>query len=231
LSLWKSYRSFTFFLLANVAQSTALLAFRPDTNVYAAIFFVFIPILGVAALLAVQELYAVVLRQYRGIGTLSRWAVSAGLVISFATAALSVYPEVVRPGEAYPVLLAFSVFERALSSALLFFIVLITGFLFMFPVPLSRNAVLHTFAFAVLFASRSVLLLIRNAYGAETARLLSTVNLAVECLCFAVWIVFLTRPGEEKTVVFGERWRGPDGAKLVGELEQINAALLRTARK
>jgi len=152
-------------------------------------------------------------------------------VISFLLAALSLYPDLSNTTARFPVLLAFHAFERAFSSALLLFMVCLTGFVVWFPVPLSRNTVLHTIVFAVSFCANSALFLIRNLFGEEPLQLLSTTYLAVHCLCLAAWIVFLVPAGETKPVVFGHRWSLAESDKLVGQLDAINHSLARMARR
>jgi hypothetical protein len=108
---------------------------------------------------------------------------------------------------------------------------LITAFLIWFPVPLSRNTVLHTIVFAVYFLSSSLLTLIRNVLGMELVAILNVVTLVMGLACSIAWVLFLTPQGEITTVTLGLRWRHGDRDRLVRQLDAINSNLLKTARK
>ena len=236
LRLWKlglatTYRFFFAYLAVATVRTSGLFFLAPCTDAYGWAYVLTVPVLGVLCVLVVLELYGLVLRNHAGIVTLGRWVVSGGLILAFTVASLSLYPDLSNPTEEYPILLYFNVFQRALDSALLIFLTLITAFLVWFPVPLSRNTVLHTIVFGVFFSSNALLLLIRNVVGAEPTRILSTISLGAESLCLLAWILFLNRKGEESRVVFGHRWRPEDSGRLVEQLNAVNSTLLRSARK
>lgn len=231
MGLAKSYRFFCLYLLVRLVKTSALLFLDRSTDAYGWTYVSFVPITGILVVLVVLELYGLVLRDHPGIVTLGRWVVSGGLVLAFVIAVVSLYPDLGNPAEKYPILLYFNVFQRALDSALLVFLLLLTAFLVWFPVPLSRNIILHTIVFGTYFSSEALLLLIRNVVGPDPTRILSTINLGVESFCLVAWILFLNRKGEQKSVVFGHRWRLEDSEHLVEQLNTVNSALLRTARK
>ena len=231
MGLVKNYRFFCLYLLASLVKTSALLFLDRRTDAYGWTYVSFVPITGILTVLVVVELYGLVLRDHAGIVTLGRWVVSGGLILAFIIAVASLYPDLGNPAEEYPILLYFNVFERALESALLVFLVLLTAFLVWFPVPLSRNTIVHTIVFGVYFSSEALLLLIRNVVGDEPTRILSTINLGVASFCLVAWILLLNKKGEQKTVVLGHRWRPEDSERLVEKLNTVNSALLRTARK
>jgi hypothetical protein len=229
--LHRRYRFFAGYLAAQVAEASVLLLLRQGTTAYGVAYVAFAPVIGLCTVLAALEVYDLVLRDYPGIRTLGRWAVSGGLVAALAIAGLTLAPDLSNPAEAYPLMRSFHVFQRALYSALLLFVVFISAFLVWFPVPLTRNAVLHTIVFTVSFAGKSVALLLRNVGGVEFRLISSTLNLAIAACCLAAWTLFLTQRGEQQTVVFGHRWRPEDSDRLVKQLDSINATLLRSARR
>jgi hypothetical protein len=57
-----------------------------------------------------------------------------------------------KPESKYPILLYIR-FQRAINFALLIYVLIIALFLFWYPVPLGRNAVVHTVVFSVNFFS------------------------------------------------------------------------------
>lgn len=229
--LWKIYRFFFGFLAVDVVRTGVLFFLPYGTDAYGWAFLSFIPLTSLCALLAIVEIYSLVFRGYKGIGTLSRWVITGGLVLAGGIAVLTAYPDFGNRAEAYPILLHFFVLQRAVDSALLLFLLFVTLFLVWFPVPLSRNVILHTIVFGAAFASQALLLLIRDVAGNAPTHLLSTVSLAAEALCLLAWIFFLTKEGERKPVVFGHRWRLKESERLVAQLDTINSSLIRLARK
>jgi hypothetical protein len=203
--LWRTYRYFAVYLAAQVLEAAALMVARPGTEIYGWIYVAFVPILGFSAVLAVLEVYQLVLRGYPGIGTLGRRVLSWSLVAALCIAAATLYPDIANREEKYPILLYAHVFQRTLYSALLLFVLFITAFLVWFPVPLSRNVTLHAGVFGVSFVSASMIFLVRNAGGPEFREIVSIIHLAVYAACLLVWIVFLTPEGERKNVKVGHR--------------------------
>ena len=229
--LHRRYRFFALYILAHVAEVSALLVLTPGTDAYALTYVAFVPVIGLCAVLAVLEVYDLVLRDYVGIRTLGRGAVAGGLALALIVAAVTLAPDLANPNEPYLRLLYVHVFQRALYSALLLFVLFISAFLLWFPLPLTRNAVLHTIVFSLNFAGASLSLLLRNVGGAEFRLLSSTISLAIAAACLLAWIVFLTREGELGTVVSGHRWHPGEANRLVEQLDSINSSLLRSARK
>ncbi len=231
LALAKTYRFFALYLLVQLGQAAVLAFVEYGTDRYFQIFLGFAVAAALCAVLAILEIYSLVLRNFVGIGTVGRWAVTSGLAVSLLMAVVSLYPDLGNPEDPYPILLFFNVFQRAVYSALLLFLLFITAFLVWFPVPLSRNIIVHTLVFACLFSSQAVLLLVRNVAGVELVRLLSTLSLAIESLCLLAWILFLTRAGESRKAILGHRWHPEESERLIEQLNAINATLLRSTRK
>lgn len=236
--LWQAnllgrYRYFCAFIALDILQSSVLFFIPRDSNAYAISFVVFASIQCVMAVFVVLELYGLVLRGFKGIGSLGRWVTSGGMAVSFIVAMVSLYPDLANPSADSSALLYLASFQRGVYSALLFFLLLITLFLIWFPVPLSRNTVSHTIVFAVYFSAYSVLLLIRNVAGADagTIHLLSALYEVTYALCVLAWSLLLTEEGERQTIVFGHRWSLCDSNRLIDQLDTLNATLLRTARK
>lgn len=229
--LHRRYRFFAWYLAAQIAEASTLLLLRQGTTAYGSAYAAFVPVLGLCAAMATLEVYDLVLRDYPGIRTLGRWAVLGGLTAALVIAGLTLAPDLSNAAEVYPLMRSFHVFQRALYSALLLFVLFISAFLVWFPVPLTRNAVLHTIVFTVGFAGKSLALLLRNVGGVELRLISSTLNLAIAAACLAAWTLFLTRRGEQQTVVFGHRWQPGDSDRLVKQLDALNTTLLRSARR
>ena len=233
LGLIRSYRFFSAFLGAEVLRAIAVPLFfgSTATDAYGWFYVGTAPVIVILQVLVVLELYTLVLRHHPGIRTLGRWVVAGGLLIGVAVTALTLAPDFSNAGQQYRLLLYTSVLERTVASVLLLLLVAIASFLVWFPVPLSRNTVVHSLLFGVYFAGAAALLMVRNAIGPEIIRTLSTVNLVLAACCFVAWSLLLSRDGERRVVVVGHRWRPDAGRRLVQQLQAINDGLLRAGRK
>jgi predicted PurR-regulated permease PerM len=99
----------------------------------------------------------------------------------------------------------------------------------LFPIQLSRNVIIHSILYATFFMSNSMGILIVNLTGNRLSIAVSTCLMGVSVLCMIGWLVLMSREGEQKIMAI----RHPvpvDESRLVAQLAEINATLLR-ARK
>jgi hypothetical protein len=230
-SLHRLYLWFFLYLCAGVVQSLVHLPLDPNSNAYAWAWMLSQPVIWLLYILVVLELYSLVLRKHPGIATLGRWALMGALGVAIVISLVSLLPDLSNQAERYPVLLYFMVIERGLISSLVVFLLLIIAFFLWYPIPLSRNVTLHVGVYAVYFLSSTMALFVRNVTGHELTPAVSTAMIAVANICLLVWILFLNRQGETQTVVLGHQWRPKDEEQLVRQLDAINSALLKAARK
>ena len=113
---------------------------------------------------------------------------------------------------------------------MLVFLLLIGIFMSWFPVRLTRNGVLYISGFVLYFLARSLGLLLTNADPAMV-HVLDAAMLGVAIVCLVIWTVALRQTGEEVTVVTGHRWDPASVARLTGQLDAINARLIRFSRR
>ena len=176
--------------------------------------------------LIVLELYSKILGSLAGIASTARRyvrvALAAAIIISLLLLRLETTPATLVN--------RFLIFERAIISSLVIFVLLITVFLVYYPIPLNRNVIVYSIGYAFYFACKAASLLARNLGFAKTS-FVSNIWLTVSTLCIVFWMIFLNREGEKKSVVFGHRWDRGDEARLLQQLEAINASLLRSTRK
>ena len=99
-----------------------------------------------------------------------------------------------------------------------------------FTIPLDRNLLIHGTVYTAYFVANNVTALLWK--GAKQYSYISNVSkLSVGLVCLLCWVFFLTRRGEDRisSLLLG---RNPLAEKrLLGQLENLNATLLRTARK
>ncbi len=244
LGLHRTYRFFAGYLAFRVFRALALtllppvvqrLLSRPDvrfeTDAYGWIWLVTQPMLWMAYILVVLELYSLVFQNYKGIASLSRWVLMAGLVLAIGISSLTLFTDLSNPGEQFPILLKFLVIDRGIVSSLVIFLLFITVFLTWYPVPLNRNVVVHCIVYALYFLSNAMLVFIRNVTGHEVTPVANIISSSIAIGCLLVWLKCLNLEGEEKTVALRQQWVEGENEVLVDQLSAINATLLRAARK
>jgi hypothetical protein len=229
LGLHRVYRFFFAYLVFAVARSLLLLPFNVRGATYGIIYLVTAPVLWLFYVLVVLELYSLVLRNYAGIHSLGRWALYGALVFSVAVSILTLIPSWVN--EPYWLLFVATTVERGVVFSLVIFLLLILLFLSRYPVMLNRNIIVHCVVYAVFFLGISMTILVRNVVGHEVMRQVNTAVMALSAACYLVWIFFLTREGETRVTMLRRNWTPVDEQRLIGQLDQINATLLRAARK
>jgi hypothetical protein len=231
LRLHLKYKWLFSYLVIRLARSLVLACLHYRGNAYGWTYVATEPVMWILYVLVVLELYALVLKDYPGVRSLGRWVLIFGLAVSTILSALSLTLDLSGAPTRYPILLYVGVVERGVVTSLVFFLLLITGFLVWYPIPLCRNVVVYCFGYAVSFLASSLALLVRNVSGDGVVRSLSTGLQGVDLACLVFWIVTLNRRGETLSTVLGHRWRPEEEAHLVGQLDAINRSLLKAARK
>jgi hypothetical protein len=189
-----------------------------------------VPLGWIFSILIVRELYTLVLEKFKGLATLGRWFQYAGLMISLLISGLALLPQM-RSGTAQrSVLLGyFYAIERGVDCALLIFLLLLLVWLSRYPVPLSRNLLIHSMVYSTLFLSGSVGLFARVFFGFQLSRPVSTIMLGVFAGCVLTWLLCLSERGEE--VRLSVPHFGPEEEKrILNQLEALNSTLLRISR-
>lgn len=206
----------------------AILQFLPrNTNLYAKFYFTLIPLQWALYFALAYEAYRRVLEEHPGIASAGRWLVSVGLVLALAVTALSLTAEWGAGPQRFPVLLAIHTAERAGATALTLLLALLLGFALYFPVLLRRNSLLLVTGLTAFFLSKSLILLLRNLLGPETAQVFSLGNQLVNLAVVGMWMVQLVRPASD-------RESGPRAAvsreraeQMLRQLGALNQVLLR----
>ncbi len=228
--LSRTYAVFFWYVSFRLLRTLILLPFPTNRTIYGYLFIPSEVVLWVFYVLVVLELYRLVLRDFKGIATLSRWVLLGALSLSVVLSLVSLAPDL-STQQIYPILQAVFVTGRAICSSLAIFLLLITAFLVLYPVPLSRNVIVHTVIYAVYFLSLTMTYFVRNVVGPEIVLPLNIVLQAVTVLTLLAWIVLLSPAGEQVVISVRPRWAPEEERRLVRNLDSINAALLRAARK
>jgi hypothetical protein len=231
--LYGRYRALFAYLIFRFFYTGALLfAFQSTQSTSYLWFFILTePAIWIFYVLIVIELYSLVLEKHRGLYTLGRWVLYGGLSLSLLISGLSLLPELSGgTSQRSPVISYYVAIERGVDFSLLIFLLLILLWLTRYPVPLSRNVLVHSVAYTFLFLSNTAGLLVRVIFGFTLAVPLNTLFLGIGAVCILIWLIFLTPRGEEVRVNLPSF--GPEHEKRVlSQLEALNKTLLKVSRE
>ena len=239
--LYKHYRVFFAYFVFRIPYMTASLVLANLTGLHGgagnksdAYFYLFIysePLLLMAYILVVMELYRLVLERYKGLYTLGRWAMYAAILISGTISILTLLPKI-SPSTPEPSKRVFFEVgaERGVDLALVLFILLIVWFLSKYPVPLSRNVVIHTVIYSVFFLSEALVLLWRTLLGFHVNDLINVIATALSSACAIAWWLMLSEKGEDVRSQIPQA-RPDSEERILQQLDLINATLLKVSRK
>jgi hypothetical protein len=189
------------------------------------------PIAWVLNALVVLEVFQSALAAHPGIATLGRRTVTFALI---AAAGLSVGTLLLLSGiphSPFEILERYLLVERVIYSSLLAFLLILLAFLAYYPVPLSRNALVHASILSIYFVTRVTLWIIRNLAGPQFTQTANLTLAVVVAAALISWTICLTRAGEAQKVRSSRRSDKAEEERLIAQLERINATLLRSGRK
>lgn len=239
--LYRRYRIFFAYFVFRIPYMTASLilthlkGLRGGDGIYSDLYFYLFyysePLLLLAYILVVMELYSLVLERYKGLYTLGRWAMYGAILISSTISILTLLPKI-GASEPEPSKRMFyeMAAERGVDLALVIFILLIVWFLSKYPVPLSRNVVIHTVIYAIFFLSNSLALLWRTLLGYDLNTTFNLIVTAITSACSVAWWLLLSAKGEEVRAQ-GPEIRPESEERILQQLDLLNQTLLKVSRK
>jgi len=230
--LHRTFRFFFILIIVQLTRSLVLFPLAPRSLTYYRIWSVTQPILWLFYILVVFELYSLVWKQYSGIYSLGRWFFFTAVATSVVVSALVVLPTISGPPGKRPLMLYYAgLMERGLVTSLAVFLFLLLALVTWFPVPLSRNLLTHCCVYSAYFFANNVTALYWYAGSRYATYWGSLFKLGIALACFSCWALLLSRDGETRITSL-QLGRSPLAEKrLLGQLEHLNATLLRTARK
>jgi hypothetical protein len=202
------------------------IGFQFSRTVQAAYFLVYQPSLWVFYFLMIREIHAKCLARFPGIARAGHQVLVYGLLGSIILSVVTVQPDLQADNhEGATWVLYVTAAHRVVTGGLTLFLLLLTLILTWFPVPTSRNSVLHT-ALSFFFVLLTTMAhLFRNLNGKMNT---SEVNLGITALvllCLSVWAALL-RPSGEVTASL-ESAELEDASWILSQMEALNRALLR----
>ena len=231
LRLQKIYRYFFAGMALTVIRSAVLFPIEPRTKIYYQVWIATQPLLWVSYVLIVSELYFLALKYYRGIYSLARWFFFGAVTTAVISSAITVLPTITVAPVRYPMAYYYALIERGIATSLGIFLLLLLLLVTWFTIPLSRNLLTHCTVYSVYFFATNVISLLRQ-FGSNNTNDLSNISkLTVALGCYFCWAFLLSRSGEDRTASL-HLGRSPlEEKRLLGQLEGLNATLLRAPRK
>lgn len=222
------YRGFFVYLLFRVLRSGGLSFLDPSRGRYFEVWVCTEPLVWILFGYAVFELSSIALGDYRGLASLSRKTLVAGVATCLVASVATLVVDASQSRGDFPLLLAANLARRAIYSTLTLYLLLLAGFLLWFPVPVTRNLLLHTVLLFFYSLTGTALLFVRNLLGPSVIPQVSTALLTANMFCLAGWLC-LNRAGERRPAGMRPHWRPETERHLLDQLSALNTILARSA--
>ncbi|HWB87042.1 MAG TPA: hypothetical protein VG675_23065 [Bryobacteraceae bacterium] len=230
--LSKKYRIlFAYLIFRSILTCIFLSLSDVSSQLYLKVWIVTEPFVWLFYALLVRELYSLVLERHRGLYTIGRWFLYAGMSVSIFISALTFLPHIHRGiSQRSAVLGYYMAVERGIDFSLLIFLLLLLFWLTRYPVPLSRNVLVHGAAYSIVFLSGSVGVFARAALGLQISGAVNTFLMGVFPACVLIWLLFLTPKGEEVQMSI-PHFSPEQEKRILSKLDSLNETLLKATRK
>lgn len=229
VQLYVVYPIFSVFLFLHLFIDSSAFFFGVQSVPYFYTFIVVEPLLNVAYLLMVWELFSVIFRDYAGLRSLSRWVMggAAALGAGFSLVMLGVVATQPHLKTWVPRL---AVFERTVTSALVVFIIILLFFISRYPIKLSRNSIVQSLLCSLWFLIDATYCLLWAVLPSRYSLQLDNIQIAAQGLMFLSWATLLSQAGQQQPGRV-RRNISPEREKaLIGELDALNDSLMRAGR-
>jgi hypothetical protein len=190
------------------------------------------PILVLSFIVAVIETYALALNHYRSLRTFSSHVLGWSIVIASVISVLSILPDLQFNAEPENAMfLLTNVVRRGIYTSLLAFLSLLLVGITIYPVKMSRNAVIHCILFSVLFFSYAATILGMNFKGYDFVEVVNSVFAVVDSVVFVLWIVLLSPAGETVQRSVRANLSEEEAARMMKVIQRMNDAIADTSKR
>jgi hypothetical protein len=189
------------------------------------------PLECVFGVFAVRELFALAFHDYPGIRTIGRWAMYAGLALALAVSLglTGFFWNSQTSGRAHSHLFYVEVTKRSVVFTLAIVIVTILLSLSKYPLGLSRNTLVSSVVFSVLFLSEACRLLIDSLMPRLFNLYVDWTQSVFVSICLIGWAALL-KPEVERDPA-QVRFSRPEEDHLLRQLNSLNHVMTRAARR
>ncbi len=217
------YPALAAYLLFMPARSALLMYFQSGHSNYAWTYVVTTPVVYGLTAWAGLEIYRLAFEAYNGIAVLGRRTLGLTVAAGALFAYLYFRAGSKVTGEPFPILRFVLLFEAWVAVVVLCFLVALIGFVLWFPVPLKRNVVAYSFGLCTLMSTTCAGIAMRVFGGAAVVDAAGTVIMAASAAVFGCWVAYLGTAGERVLPRGAVPRSTEDQARLLGQLNAINA--------
>jgi hypothetical protein len=229
--LFSAYRGFVAYLigecLLGIAFVGAKVTVARANHAIAAL--VCLPLLWLLYLVLVREIHGKCLARFPGIARAGQQVLVYGMIASIILSVGTVQPDLQAENHDGALgVLYVTAAHRVITGGFTLFLLLLTVILNWFPIPTSRNTLIHTTLSFFFLLSMTVAHLYRNLSGKIFTSEVNLGIMAISTLCLGGWALWLWPDGEEavkpKPAHVGETsW-------IIAQMEALNRALLRSVK-
>ena len=225
LRLAREYPAISAFLALQLARTLWLMQYSTASNEYSYGWLFTEPLLILSRALVMFELYEKILAGYRGLSFLSRGTMAAVLTASLTLAFAAHYPAFTSHRDFSKWMNLVFLFETTAYSGMLVFIVALVAFMLWFPAQVKKNVLVHCCAFSAYFVVSSASVYLRQIDVAEWGRLSSSWRMLAADIIMALWILLITKRGEQEATGIALRFAPDSRERLLKQLDDLNRAL------
>lgn len=203
--LIRRYKYFSAYLVISLCQVAIPLAFGLsfDSDAYAKFYFFTEPVIWLAYLLVVLELFDHVFKDFPGIRSAGKLAVKIAVPAAIAAAALTALPSIFHLAGASRLLRLYLVVERSVMVIILLVLAAVQTLLLRYGLRLPRNTVRYSLGYAIFFGVLAAQGFFLSELGMQFATLTNTITITLAVACLLFWAFTLTREGEAVQVTAG----------------------------
>ena len=198
-------------------------------------------VLWILSVWLVYALVEAILESFPGILRFSRIFLNVVLSMAVVIGLLTIKPEMLVVGAgkyADPVTRWYAtwiVLDRVISMTAALILIVVLAFILWFPVKMPRNLAVLSVGFVIYFGVKTSFRLFLSYFSSHLDEpSLHLYNLTISTVlvaCFVYWVLFITPQGQYREVKLGHSWRTGEQDRLLGQLETLNASLLRTQQR
>jgi hypothetical protein len=182
-------------------------------------------------IMAVRELLALTFNDYPGIRTVGRWVMYAGMALAVGISLFlaGFFWNNSASGRAHSHVYYFELSKRSIVFSLAFVIVTILIFLSKYPLHLSRNTLVSSAFFSILFLSEASRLLVDSLAPQLHNQYVDWTENIFTSLCLFGWAALLKPESQQLPVRI--RFPSPREDHLLDQLNALNRLMTRAAKK
>lgn len=228
--LYKRYHVFFLYFLFRIPNGLWPILLPVTGSAYFYAWIATEPFTWIFHIAVVLELYRLVLEKHKGLYTLGRWALYAGMSLSILVSILTLLPKLKNAGALQSKTVGYYLAaERGVTLGLAIFLLFMMFFLTRYPVPMSRNLIVHISIYTVFFISNFLVWLLRSLFGLIVNNQTNLLASAVSAVCVYLWFFLLSPQGEAVPAnlpSFGPEYE----RRALHQLDALNATLLKASK-